>query len=97
MAILPGHDELAAAGTYSEKQLLWISLSQGILILLTILSLLWLCMNVYKILYRQRKWKVLPLVNFYVLAALLILIDLTKVYWFMKFTAKHNVPLYLGA
>ena len=51
---------------------------QYILMVLTVAILVWLAMNAWKILIKQKKWTVLPLMIFYTLAFLLIVVDLVE-------------------
>ena len=74
MAILPRHDHLVEKGTYSASEMRWIAFCQYLMIASCLFTLTWLLYNAKTILIKQRKCKVLPLVNFYTLATLLVLV-----------------------
>ena len=85
MAILPWHDKMVEDGSYTEEEMLWISITKYSMIVLCLATLAWLLYNAWTILIKQGKYDVLPLTNFYALALLLILFRI--VYQIFSFPA----------
>ena len=72
MAIFPMHDMVVDKGYLTETQLGWFNFFQCLMIIFSLATLVWLVHNAWNILIRQKKLDVLPLTNFYALAALLL-------------------------
>ena len=95
MAFLPGHDELIEEGYFTSDQLKWIAAYQYILMVLTLAMIVWLAINAWKILIKQKKWNVLPLLIFYILAFLLLVIDSVKLILSFHWLMNQNVVFFL--
>ena len=81
MAILPGHDETIADGTFSASQMRLFAVFQLIELILCLAVLYWLLHNAWVILYRQKKFNVLPLSTFYVLAFMIVVLRIYDAIW----------------
>ena len=68
---------------------------QYLLLLLALLTLLWLVINIIKILYRQGKYKVLPLTCFYGAATVNCLLNCIYAIWFFPIFVDIWIPLWL--
>ena len=73
MAILPGLDAFAEQYGYSDAQKNWIAASQYLMIALILFVLAWLLYNAWNLLIRRGKYKVVPLIIFYIVAITLVL------------------------
>ena len=73
MGLFPYYDYLLNEGVFTKEQLRWIAVTQYLMIATCVATLAWICYNIVTILYRQRKHRVIPLVNFYALATMLVL------------------------
>ena len=73
----------------------WIAVYQCLMILLTTPVLFWLVYNLWTILVKQQKWKVIPLSTFYSLAITLVLVDIWKMVFFFKLLDDYSVVLLL--
>ena len=72
MAIFPYYDVADQYWNYTENQVKWLAAIQYLMIALNLGTLTWLIINAVTILIKQRKYNVLPLVNFYCLTAMLV-------------------------
>ena len=83
MAILPYHHWLVEVKkVYSKSEMRWIASCQWLMIALSLFTLAWLVYNIVMILVKQRKCKVLPLVNFYVLSVILVVTRIVFLIYF---------------
>ena len=74
MAILPWHDKLVKDSVYTEEEMRWLALSQYVMLLLCLALLGWVLRNIWVILYMQGRFRVLPMLVYYVLATLQIIV-----------------------
>ena len=95
MPLLPRLDELAEEMHYSDTQVRWIFASVIIVTPTAILALLWLIYNSWTILYKQGRWRVLPLTTFYVLSLLLVLFHIYSAIMFAVILLDSNILLQL--
>ena len=72
MAILPYHDVILEYNILTHRQLDWLAFQQYLNVVLMSLLLLWILFNFCKFIIGQKKYRVWPLVQFYVLAAILL-------------------------
>lgn len=82
MAILPYHDKLLDQGTYTESQLAWIAFCQYLETAIVIAVSIFYSINVWCILLKQKKFEVVPLMVFYILALPLICLRFYYAIWF---------------
>ena len=73
MAILPGLDAFAVQYGYSDAEKRWIAAAQYFTIALILFVLAWLLYNAWNLLIRRGKYKVIPLLIFYIVATILAL------------------------
>ena len=90
MAILPGLDELATQYGYNQVQKRVIAANLYFVFLCGLLVLLWLMRNIWTILVKQGKWKVLPLLIFYIIATTLIVVRLIFTIWHFELINNWN-------
>ena len=64
----PHMDSFCQAANLDDREQFWIEFSITVNFPLAIFLLAWLLWHVWKILYKQRRFKVLPLTTFYTLA-----------------------------
>ena len=84
MALFPGADKSIIKRFFTDKEIKWFAAFQWLLIVACILNLAWLLYNAVIILYKQEKYRVLPMANFYFLATLLVVFRLTfAVVWWL--------------
>ena len=74
MAILPGLDNYAYIHGFSDAEVKWLAVFTYLNLLAELLCLGWIIYNVWTFLYKQGKYKVLPLSTFYILATILMLV-----------------------
>ena len=89
--MLPGLDELATKYGYSQVQIRVIAANLYFILLIGLLVLLWLMRNIWTILVKQGKFKVLPLLTFYIVATTLILIRIVFSLWNFQTLDNWNV------
>ena len=96
MAVLPYHDELIGsdAPPFTQAQLQWLAACQYLTAIGALVVASGLVYNVWKFLIRQARYKVLPLVTFYVLALLLMSERVYFAIWFFALTYKKNSVLW---
>ena len=92
MAFLPGHDFMLAMDLLTESQLKYLAASQYIIALLIVLTSAFWGYNFVTIIIKKRKYKVLPLLVFYVLAFLNLCLRFLTTIWFFDI----NVSLYFS-
>ena len=73
MAIFVWSDEMIDTGYYNDKEVEVLVCIVYVMLAMGFVTLGWLLYNAVTILWKQKKYKVLPLVNFYLLALLLVL------------------------
>ena len=73
MAIFPKQDEVVDHSDLTESWMRWFNFFQCLMIIFALATLVWIVYNAWNILIKQKKYAVLPLTNFYVLATLLVL------------------------
>lgn len=95
MLFFPGHEAKIADETLTRQESTWIALYQFLIVLLSIQVIYWLAYNIWKILIKRQKWKVLPLMTFYVLASLIIIMDIFKIVNFVNYFYSENIILHL--
>ena len=81
MAIIPYLDKLAEDENFTGTQKRTIAACQYIVATCTVLVLFWLARNIWTILVKKRKYKVLPLFIFYALGTILIMFRLYTELW----------------
>ena len=89
MAILPGLDYLAEKFGYSDAQIKWLAACTYFVILTELLVLGWIIYNIWTILFTQGKYKVEPLLTFFILATMLILIRIFYAILYWKDVIEH--------
>ena len=94
MAILPGHDKLPE---FSSAQLAWITFCQYLMVLFNVLTLIWTVCNAWRFLVKQRKWIVLPLVSFYIVAMINVFCGAIFVIWLFPIILNKQIPLHFIA
>ena len=95
LAFLPGHDFFISTGILSENQMKYIAVVQySITIIIVITAVFWAC-NVKKIIFKERKHKVLPLLIFYILAFMNISLRLYSNIWFFDANASFYLSILL--
>ena len=82
MTILPWHDR-ADYLSVTEEELKWFALSQYLMFALCIAMLCWVMRNIYFILYKQGRFRVLPMLVFYVLSTMLITVRAITSIWIL--------------
>ena len=95
MAIFPGADQGLVKKNYTDEQILGIAICQWIMIALCLAALSWLVYNIVTILVKQKKYKVLPLLNFYILATFLIVFRIAFQVWWWVWTVKRWIFFFL--
>ena len=93
MSILPLHDRLLDQGIFSKQELAWIAAAQYFMIIISFLTFSWIVVNVWRILIKQRKYKVLPLLSFYTAAALNVILRLVSSIWFFNTVEDHQMTI----
>ena len=81
MGATPYLDKLSDWMPLTDSEKAMIATCQYMVTLLILLSLFWLLRNAWVILIKNRKYTVLPLLTFYVLAFLLIVFRIYTEFW----------------
>ena len=82
MAILPGYDNPYLSMILSEEQLKWTAAFQYMSAILIIATTIFWIINFYRIIITAKKYRVLPLLTFYILALPLLVFRFYDVIWF---------------
>lgn len=85
------HDQLIDDGKLTEDQIMILAICQYVMTSLCLIVLCWLLYNTFTILVKQKKYKVLPLLNFYVLAIPMMLCRTYDMIWFFPCIIEHEV------
>ena len=80
MAILPGHDFISRF--FTPQQLFWISFSQYLVAAIAVAVFFLLVANSYLYLWKGAKYRVLPLLVFYLLSMTLVILRFYGAIWF---------------
>ena len=96
MAILPGLDEMVAEYGFTDSDKRCIAASQYVISIFFMIVLAWLSYNIWTILIKQRKYRVLPLLTFYIVATLLVLNRLYSSIWFSFALVYDSLIAFLG-
>ena len=73
MAIFPYYQIMEDTNCYSKAEITRLAVAQYLMVAMCLATLAWLLHNVVTILVRQKKYKVLPLLNFYIIAGSLLI------------------------
>ena len=84
MFILPRHYDIFRNGTFTSQQLVWIAVAQYFMLIVSLVTLSWIFINIWRILIKQRKYKVLPLMSFYTAAVLNVIFRFFYTIWFFS-------------
>ena len=84
MTFLPYSDELTATGWLTENEQSWLAFLQYLTTGLFLILLGAVCCNFWLFLIRQRRYKIQPLLVFYILAILICLARIHFSFWFIK-------------
>ena len=91
MAIFPGLDEFSAAHKFNQTQTNWLAATQFIVVIFNTAVLVWLGCNARTILIKQGKYRVLPLLIFYSVATLLVLLHQYNTIWIWAIIRNNRV------
>ena len=77
-----GNFPSASESKHTTDQIRKLAICQYVELILCLLVLGWIFLNSWRFLYRQGKYKILPLVTFYILAFSLVLFRIYDAIWF---------------
>lgn len=82
MAILPGYDTRAVKLVFNDEQLKWCAVIQCTTAFVIIcMSIFWM-INFWRVIIGSKKYKVLPLLTFYILALPLLAVSFYVEIWY---------------
>ena len=91
MAILPWYDRKVEDGTFTRQQVRFIAACTYLNVLFCFILGAWLVRNVKKFLIGLKKYRVLPILTFYILSTLIVLTRFIMLIWWFPFFAKGEL------
>ena len=95
MAIFPFYDEMEEKLEFSNSQMRTLAALQYLMIIFAVATLVWIFLNALNILYRQKKYQVLPLVNIYCIATFLVIFRIVQEIYLVPMMADQRINLFL--
>ena len=95
MAIFPYYDDMEAQTEFTVAQVRTLAALQYLMIMFALATLVWIFYNALNILYRQRKYQVLPLVNIYCIATSLVIFRIVQEIFLVPMMQHQRINLFL--